>query len=401
MIVADGLRQMNVYPLRTTIAVFAVSLAVVTVVSISSVIAGAEATVRDFVERLGSSVVSVGAQAENEQLRPEELRARKALSLEEVDSLASHCASLRALAPLERLASTEIAAGSDRVVNTLAVATTASYALIHGLEMADGRFLSSRDTERRNRVIVLGSDLVERLFGRAPAIGQRVTVQGLDFEVVGIVARRGTVLGMNLDDFAVVPLGSLGSRPREYHFADAEAIPLIPGEELKLVAELRSMLRSLRRLRPEGADDFGISTQEDLLEFYGHTTGGVYALMVGLSLAGLLVGGVGIMNVMIVAVQTRRHEIGVRRALGARRRHIWFQFLAEAAAVSGAGGLLGLCLGWIATALIALFTPLPATISVPWSIIGFLSAVGTGVIFGAWPANKAANLDPVAALRHD
>jgi putative ABC transport system permease protein len=248
-------------------------------------------------------------------------------------------------------------------------------------------------------VIVLGADLADRLFGGRSAVGRQVRVQGLEFEVVGVVARRGQLLGMNLDDFAAVPLGSLGARRRDSHFVDVVAIPLVPGEEAKLVAEIRATLRAVRRLRRDVADDFATWTQADLLEFYADTTRTGRALLVGLSLAGLLVGGIGIMNVMLVAVQTRRHEIGVRRALGARRRQILLQFLAEAAAVSGAGGLLGLCLGWIASFSIAVFTPLPTTISLGWSILAFLSAVGTGLVFGAWPASRAANLDPVAALK--
>jgi putative ABC transport system permease protein len=259
------------------------------------------------------------------------------------------------------------------------------------------------DVELGRPVVVLGADLVDKLFpgsSHADVLGKRILIAEQPFTVIGTLERRGQFLGLALDNVVHVPYTVFqrifGSKR---NMTIAIAAP--PGQVDALEDELTAILRRARGVAPGKPDDFALNRQETFLRVYRGLTGALYGVAVGVGVITLVVGGIGIMNIMLVSVRERTREIGVRRALGARRRTILLQFMVEASVVAALGGAIGTALGLAAAKLLSMVTPLAAAVT-PSSIalgLGFSAAVG--LLFGSWPAWRAANLDPVEALRYE
>ena len=283
------------------------------------------------------------------------------------------------------------------------IGTNARYLDTNGVAVAAGRFLSDADVDLSRSSVVLGAEVASRLFpGFAPEalLGRRVRIEGVPFTVVGTLARRGQMLGMNLDANVIVPyttfLRDLGSK-RSIAIA-------VAGDPEKLGAledELIGILRRVRRVPPDRKDDFAVNRQDQIVKLYDQLTGALYGVAVGVGLITLVVGGIGIMNIMLVSVTERTREIGVRRALGARRRTILFQFLIESSVVAALGGAVGTALGLAVAQLVALVTPLAAAVTPSAVALGLGFSAAVGLVFGSWPAWRAARLDPVEALRYE
>ncbi|HEY7726685.1 MAG TPA: ABC transporter permease [Anaeromyxobacteraceae bacterium] len=293
-------------------------------------------------------------------------------------------------------------ARGDRELTSVAVnGTSSEYLAANGGAVRAGRFLVEGDAELARPSAVLGTDVVDQLFpGTEPeaVVGQRILVSGKPFQVVGLMEKRGRFLGMALDNNVLVPYTTFrqlfGAR-RSISIAVAAA----PGKLGELEDELTSILRRVRRVPPDRPDDFTLNRQEQFLKVYQGLTGALYGVAVGVGLITLVVGGIGIMNIMLVSVHERTREIGVRRALGARRSTILVQFLVESAVVAALGGALGTGLGLAAAQLVALATPLAAAVTPSAVALGLGFSAVTGLAFGSWPAWRAARLDPVEALR--
>jgi putative ABC transport system permease protein len=206
---------------------------------------------------------------------------------------------------------------------------------------------------------------------------------------------------MNRDNFIAVPLGSVQRKDDRFNFIVADVKPLSPAHIDMALDQVREILRRERKLRFWQKDDFGVFTQDTLTNLYRQITGGIYMVMIAISSIGLVVGGVGVMNIMLVTVTERTREIGVRKALGARRRDIRWQFLTEAMTLTGVGGLLGIVAGGAIAWLVDLLSPFPAVLQPFWVVVGFSTAVMVGLVFGLWPALKASRLDPIEALRYE
>jgi putative ABC transport system permease protein len=251
--------------------------------------------------------------------------------------------------------------------------------------------------------VVLGADVAERLFPKwlpEQILGRRVNVEGNGFQVIGVMARRGQMLGMNMDANVIVPYTTfardLGSK-RSLTIAVAAE----PGQVPALEDELVGILRRVRHVPPERKDDFNLNRQDQMLRMYEQLTGALYGVAIAVGLITLVVGGIGIMNIMLVSVTERTREIGVRRALGARRRTILLQFLVESSAVAALGGAVGTVLGLGVGQLVALLTPLAAAVTPSAIVLGIGFSAVVGLAFGSWPAWRAARLDPVEALRYE
>jgi putative ABC transport system permease protein len=206
---------------------------------------------------------------------------------------------------------------------------------------------------------------------------------------------------MNRDNVILVPLGASGKRDQFFNFLIADVKPLSPARIETAVEEVREVLRRKRKLQFLARDNFIIFTQDTLTNLYRQITGGIYVVMIAISSIGLLVGGVGVMNIMLVSVTERTREIGVRKALGAKKRDILWQFLTEAMTLTGVGGVLGILVGGGVAWLVNAFSPFPAVVQPAWVALAFAVAVGVGLTFGLWPAAKAARLDPIEALRYE
>ena len=269
-------------------------------------------------------------------------------------------------------------------------------------ELKDGRLFNEIDNLHRRDVAVIGADVMTRFFEGEDPIGKVINVDGHNFEVVGTLEKRKQLLGENGDDRTVfIPYFTFKKLypDAKDNFITAQ---VVPGKLNQAMDEVRSLLRRRRNVKFNEKDNFGIATAESMISQFRDIMGTVVLVTVVISSIGLLVGGIGVMNIMLVSVTERTREIGVRKAIGARRSDITWQFLLEAMTLTAAGGILGILLGYTLSFLIRTFVPqLPSAVPV-WSVFtGFLVAVGIGLFFGMWPAVKASRLDPIVALRHE
>ena len=269
--------------------------------------------------------------------------------------------------------------------------------------LADGRFFTEVEDEHRMKVCVLGADAREALFPYADAVGKQILINDGLFTVVGTVEKRkGGFFGENEQDRAVlVPYRSM-KKMMPWEDKHLLLIQAKAGMLKNALDEVESVLRRRRAVKPSEPRNFDLTTSERFIEQFDSITAAVGLIAIAISGVGLLVGGIGVMNIMLVSVTERTREIGVRKAIGATRRDIVFQFLCEAMTLTGVGGVFGILLAIATSYLVAAFFPsLPASIP-PWAVItGFTVSVAIGLIFGVWPARKAAHLDPIEALRYE
>jgi putative ABC transport system permease protein len=285
--------------------------------------------------------------------------------------------------------------GSDAV---RVVGTTEQYVFTSSIGVAEGRFLSANEASGGRPVCVIGSQVATNLFQREAPLGKRIKIGGRSFEVIGVLESQGTFLGViSLDNQVIVPLPQFTSafwNNPDYQI-QVKVRQLVHLEDAK--DEVRAKMRKIRRLAPNAPDDFGINQQDQFVQMF-HKLGGTIAA-IGMFITGLslFVGGIGIMNIMFVSVAERTREIGIRKAIGAKRRTILLQFLIEAASICLLGGLIGLAIAWPLTWVVQL--ALPATMSLPIVGIALLVSLVTGVLSGFFPAWRAARMNPVEALR--
>ena len=279
-----------------------------------------------------------------------------------------------------------------------AALSNAGYEVVEDLVIDRGRHLSEVDDRRRRPVCVLGPETAEEAFPGSDPVGQSVRLGDHTFEVVGVTQPKGKMFGQSQDRFVVVPVRTFQkywtSRYSYYAYVKSVDQASMPLAE----QEARNVMRARHHLTPGKPDDFGVTMPDTFMELYRKITGGVFALTIGVALISLLVGGIVIMNIMLVSVTERTREIGVRKALGARRRDVLVQFLVEAATVSVSGGLAGVVVGVLLALLASAVAHLPAAVSLPSLFMGVGMSCLVGVFFGAYPAWRAARLDPIDAI---
>jgi putative ABC transport system permease protein len=278
---------------------------------------------------------------------------------------------------------------------------TENYPLMGKWELMDGRHFSMQEVQRSTDVAVIGFDIADRMFPGVDPIGKEIKIAGVNFRIIGVLAKKaGTLVGsQNL--LVVVPITSL-----QKLFGAHRSITIsVKSADLDRVAEcvdqVRLTMRTLRHLGPKREDNFAIVTSDNLLNIWEGISKGIFAALIGIVSISLVVGGIVIMNIMLVSVTERTREIGIRKAVGATRMNVLWQFLVEAITLSSVGGVLGIVFGFAAAAVVAYFSPLPYAIKV-WSIfVGLSVTFAVGVFFGAYPALQAARLDPIEALRYE
>ena len=294
-----------------------------------------------------------------------------------------------------------LTAGRRQAKDVQVTAATELYFDIRALVIEEGRAFTGQEVAAGLPVLVLGHELAEKLFEGQDPLGREVKIFDIPYRVIGVVEKQGNLFGISLDKFAVAPatapLRRFVNPPR---VVDAVAVKASSQTEMRqAMTQAEAVLRSRRHLRPRQADDFALETADEVLDFWGKISGILQYALPFLPGVSLVVGGIVIMNIMLMAVAERTREIGIRKSLGARRRDILRQFLVEATTLAVVGAATGVGIGIALAALVAATTPLPAAVA-PWSIVvGVLLGAGVGIVAGVYPATRAARLDPITALR--
>jgi putative ABC transport system permease protein len=275
------------------------------------------------------------------------------------------------------------------------------YIKVRNRAVSSGRFFNDFDIQRRAMVCVLGSDVAKGLFPEESSVGKSIRVNSRLFEVVGVVEEKPPFLGNSDNNFVIIPYSTF----MKLHPWEKGLFLAVSAQSTQLMAqaidEMTAVLRRVRGVPYDKPDDFAIWTQENMKEMVNNITQYIYIAMIVISSVGLMVGGVGVMNIMLVSVTERTREIGVRKAIGARRLNILIQFLTEAMALSGTGGVIGIAVGILLAFTVKLIFSMPFTVSIVWMIIGFSVSVGVGLVAGIYPAYKAAKVDPIISLRYE
>ena len=395
---------------RSGLTILGIVIGISTVVTVASLLAGLRKGIVDFFQEFGPDNIFIarvsgdpsGAQASPKELKRRPIRPEYAEYLltfaRSVDSVS---VSLFVNPPAGRLLSAKVPGYESD--NMFLQGLTANAWEITPRELRQGRLFTADEAQRGQRVAVLGSSLAEALFPADDGLGRTMTVDGAEYTVVGIFApAKGGFFGENgLDRQVAIPIETARLRypQADNFFITAKART---GFRADAMEEIRAALRKLRRTPAGQPDDFTLSTADSIIQNFDKVTGMVSLISLAISALGLLVGGIGVMNIMLVSVTERTREIGVRKALGARRGDIVLQFLSEAVTLTGVGGVVGIIFSIAVTLLVsAIFPSLPAQVPA-WAVAtGFLVSVAVGVFFGVWPAVKASQLDPVDALRYE
>lgn len=395
--------------MRSFLTILGVLIGVTAVIGMVSIIQGLNNSMAQQIESLGSNVIYVTKFKIGIRMGriPDEERNRKPITFEDAVAVKEFCPSISEVSPQNWGPGPKIMKyGKEEVTSFELIGVMPEYEVVNNNFIAEGRFFTDSDINYRADVVVLGPDVKEKLFPFQDPIGKEVLLGGANFSpkkfaVIGVMEKRPNLLGGSMNNFVLLPYGTYKKLYPEEKELLLIARPKSPELMSKAMDEITELMRRRRAIPPNKPNDFELSTQEDLMNIYNQITGAIYMVMVVISSIGLLVGGVGVMNIMLVSVTERTREIGIRKAIGAKKRDIVWQFLIEAMTLSGTGGVLGIVVGVVLSQLIALATPLPASVSVPWVIIGFSVAVSVGLIFGIYPAYRAAKVDPIISLRYE
>ena len=395
-----GLQGIRAYKMRAFLTILGVVMGIMTVTGMSSIVAGLNSSMAKQIASLGSSTIFIRPFTPGERVDDDEWRRRKAITLDEVEAIAARAA-VKAIAPLQIVNVENVKYGTDKAQDVRVFGTTADYEEVHETYVEKGRFISNTDVDRAAQVAVIGTDVADSLFPFVDPLEKELTLDGRRFRIIGILQRKGKFLFQSLDNNVLIPVNSLQKQDRRFNFMVADMKPVSQLAIPEAIDQARETLRRVRKLKYMEKDNFGIFAQDTFTNLYSQLTGGIYMVMIAISSIGLLVGGVGVMNIMLVSVTERTREIGVRKALGATRRDILWQFLTEAMTLTGVGGIIGILIGALVAFLINAFSPFPAVVQPTWVIVAFSTSMAVGLTFGLWPAAKAAKLDPIEALRYE
>ncbi len=396
--------------LRSGLTILGIVIGVMTVIVISSVVNGLNNNVSNIVQSLGSNVLFVfrfpvfSGKPTTEMLTRKQLTYDDAVAMRSLPHVVAVSPTLRFAQQVAfgQIGTTGIKGGGHALQGTTLEGDTPALKDVHDLDLASGRFFNDNDLERASNVTVLGHDVADELFGVDRAVGQEVQVGGMTFNVIGVIDKKKNAFGggKNPEDsmvyFTTTVFHKLHPEVLDYwilcKYDDAKNYSLVTDE-------ITELLRRRRKVANEAPDNFAVFGTDSLTRLWTQVTSGLFLLLFALSSVALMVGGVGVMNIMLVSVTERTREIGVRKAIGATRRTIMAQFTLEAVTLCAVGGVIGVVLGSGIALLMAFL--LPAALSVFWVALAFGSACAIGLLFGIYPAYKAASLNPIEALRYE
>jgi putative ABC transport system permease protein len=390
--------------LRTVLTLLGNIVGVMSVIAVVSIIDGANTYIETEVAGEGSGVFSV-SQVNGLDMLSDYDKFLKSLHNPKITL--SDLEYLRANVTLAECMDANMSTSAEvrnRALNISSVSTlgrSENYPMMGRWELKDGRHFSSQEVTHSSDVAVIGFDIADRLYAGVDPIGKEIRIAGMPFRIIGVLAQRTSGLGNNRNLMVVIPITTFQKMfgIRRSLTISIKAVSL--DKVSACMEETRLAMRILRRLGPKREDNFAILSSENLMNLWASISANIFAVLIGIVSISLVVGGIVIMNIMLVSVTERTREIGIRKAVGATRMNILWQFLVEAVTLSSVGGVLGIVAGFLIAALIAYFSPLPYAIKL-WSIaIGLAVTFAVGVFFGAYPAKKAAQLDPIEALRYE
>jgi putative ABC transport system permease protein len=399
---------LSTHRLRSFLTMLGIIIGVASVITLMSIGKGSTAQILSNIESMGANLITVSGGARFVSVGPGGARGAggsQTLSMEDAEAISQQVSYISAVAPVSS-SNLQLVVGSENA-NSQVIGTTPEYVSVANLKLANGAFFSEQEYERGAKVAVLGSDVAETLFGSANPVGQKMRMGTIIVTVIGVLESKGT--GFNSpDDAVIIPLTALQQTVALTRTAQGEkvvsSIYLTVSDEGQadyVTEQITSLLRTRHRLAASDEDDFSISSMEEIASSLEETSATLTLLLGAIAAISLLVGGIGVMNIMLVSVLERTREIGIRKALGARERDIWIQFLLEATFLTFAGGIIGAIIGWGISMIINRMGTMATLVTPDIVILAVSVAVGIGLFFGFYPAWNASRLNPIEALRSE
>lgn len=396
---------LSTHKLRSFLTILGVVIGVASVITLMSVGKGAQASILSHIESIGTDLVTI---------RPGAFMfggvrggMSETLTMEDAEAITDQIPNVSAVAPTYS-SNLQVVVGSENM-NSSITGVNPEYWDVQNLEIASGNFFHEEEYKRGSKVAVIGSNVAETLFGSSDPVGQKMRMGSLIFTVTGVLESEGGGMpGMSADDAIYIPLTAMQQAVAQPRTAQGEKVVssialTVTEEELaeQVVDDITNLLRDRHRLGPGTDDDFNIMSTQEMAEMMTETTDTLTLLLGAIAAIALLVGGIGVMNIMLVSVLERTREIGIRKALGAREADIWSQFLIEAALLTFAGGIIGVIFGWGVSTLIEAMGVMTTVVSADIVILAVSVSIGIGLFFGFYPAWNASRLNPIEALRSE
>ena len=395
-----ALDALRAHKLRSFLTLLGVILAVTTLVVVMSFVAGMNFYVADRIANLGANVFIVDRfgiiTSQDAWIKAQK---RPFITMEDYERLRDRMKTAKAVAALDDH-NIEVRSGNQRLENTDVMGVSPNYAEVRNINVAQGRFINQTDDDHRGQVVFIGADVADRLFANVDPVGKVVRAETHEYQVIGVAERIGSAFGQSQDNFMIIPLHTFERelhRPRDWVgiFVQAGSAEMMSACE----DEARMLMRAWRHLPYDAPDNFAILGSDSIMKLWNDLTGTLAKVAVGLVSVFLVVGGIVIMNIMLASVTERTREIGIRRSLGARKKHILLQFMMESAVLAATGGIIGVLLAYGLVELLGTVTSIPLKMPLDAVVISLCVSTAVGLFFGIYPATRAARLDPIEALR--
>jgi putative ABC transport system permease protein len=390
--------------LRSFLTLFGIILATATLIAVMSVIHGMDVYIVQQVSDMGANGFRIRRIGVLGQVEPKRLleiiKKNPELTREEYEFLRERV-KFASEVGMETGRSVSLRYKEEEIRDVTMQGYTPNMLVISNIQLESGRFFFDSENRRHATVAVIGNDIRDKFFAATNPEGKTIMVQGRPFVVIGVSKKLGSVFGQSRDNFVWIPIETYFKMYGSRQGIGFNALALDPGRINSAQDEIRMLLRAHRHLRPGDEDNFGMFASDSLVEIWGQLTGVIAATAIAIVSVFMVVGGVVIMNIMLAVVSERTHEIGIRKAVGARKQDIMNQFLMESSFLAGCGGMMGVMLAWLMAVIVRQTTPVPMVLPASSIFLGVGISAAVGLFFGVYPARRAASMDPIEALRHE